>query len=132
MHSVIIGFTTLHLAADEPTLPRESHVRLTSRQQPRLLRNLLQLPEHHPIPFRKPTAQVFDFRLCAESLDQRLQAAEIVPRHARKQMMHRLELQATVYEVQPCGAFNVHRSPQLLLRKRLRRAEIRRACAPVR
>ena len=46
--------------------------------------------------------------------------------------MHGLELQATVNEVEPGRAFNVHRSPQLLLRKRLRRSEICRTCAPVR
>ena len=46
--------------------------------------------------------------------------------------MHSLELQASVKEVEPGRAFNVHGSPQLLLRKRLRRSEIRRTRAPVR
>lgn len=46
--------------------------------------------------------------------------------------MHSLELQSAVNEVKKFGTGNVHRRPQLALRKGFLRSKIRSTCTPVR
>ena len=115
----------------EPALAGLSHVLLTRRHHLRLLRDFLQSAQHDAVASRETVDHVLDLRLGAELLHERLQPAEIVTRYAREEVVHGLELQAAVDEVEPLRAGDVHRCAELALRERLAGAEIRGAGAPV-
>ena len=105
---------------------------LTRRHHLRLLSNLLQSAQHNAITRRKPVNHVLDLRLGAELLHESLQPAEVVARHAREQVVHGLELQAAMDEIEPLRTGDIHGSAELTLRKGLAGAEVGGACAPVR
>ena len=115
----------------KPALARLSHVLLTRRHHLRLLGDLLQSTQNDAVASRKPVDHVLDLRLGAELLHERLQPAEVVAGHAREEVVHGLELQAAVDEVEPLRAGDVHGGAELTLSERLARAEIRGAGAPV-
>jgi hypothetical protein len=104
---------------------------LTSRHDLSLLSDLLQSAQHNSIASCKAVDHVLDLRLGAELLDQCLQIAEIVARYAWEQVVHGLELQAAVNEVEPCRARDVHCCAQLALGERLSWAQVGGAGAPV-
>lgn len=58
---------------------------------------------------------VLDIDVVGKFLDEDLQAAKVVTRYAGKQMVHSLELESTVEEVEPSRAFNVHSGTKLVL-----------------
>lgn len=105
---------------------------LTLRHHPRLLRHFLQAIQNHAIPRLEPMNQILNLRLCAKLPHQHLQRAQIVPRHAREQMVYNLELQPAVHEIQPRRARNVHGRAQLALGEGFSRPQVGRARAPVR
>jgi hypothetical protein len=115
----------------KPTFTSLSHMLLTSRHNLSLLSDLLQSAQHNSIASCKAVDHVLDLGLGAELLDQCLQIAEIVARYAWEQVVHGLELQAAVNEVEPCRARNVHCCAQLALRERLSWAQVGGASAPV-
>ena len=99
----------------QPTLPRSRHMRLTLRHQHSLFSNLLQPTQHLYIPILEPENAILDPRLLAKLAHQRLRLPQIMPRHAREQVMHSLELQTPVNEIQPRGAVDIHGRAQLVL-----------------
>ena len=58
----------------QPALTRHSHMRLTSGQNLRLVRQVVQPSKHFAIARRERVTQVLDLRVGAEALHQRLQA----------------------------------------------------------
>lgn len=115
----------------QPALPRLGHVRLTLRQDLRLARDLLQFTQHHTVALDKAVDQIADLGLGAEVLHECLQAAEIVARDAREEVVDGLELQAAVDEVEPGGAGDVHGGAELALGEGLGGAEVGGGGAPV-
>lgn len=115
----------------QTALPRLSHVLLALDHHLQLVANLIQPPQHFLVPIREVQDRVLDPRLRAELLDQLLQPPEVMPRHTREQVVHRLELQPPVDEVQPRGAADIHGRPELALREGLGLAELRGRHAPV-
>lgn len=73
-----------------------------------------------------------DTGLLAELSDEDLELPQVVSRHAWEEMVHSLELQTTVEEVQPGGTVNVHSRTQLPLSKGLAIAEICSGHSPMR
>jgi hypothetical protein len=96
-----------------------------------LLRDIAQPTQDHPIPIAEPEDRVFDPDVLAEVLDGRLHAAQVVARDAREEVVHGLELEAAVYEVELSGAVDVHGGAELLLGERLGGAEVRGGHAEV-
>ena len=82
-------------------LARRSHVLLARRQNLGLLGDLLQPAQHDAVARHKVVHHVLDIGLGAEFLDQRGKLAEVVAGDAGEQVVHCLELQAAVDEVQP-------------------------------
>jgi hypothetical protein len=82
-------------------LARRSHVLLARGQNLGLLGDLLQPAQHDAVARHKVVHHVLDVGFGAEFLDQRRQLAEVVARDAGEQVVHCLELQAAVDEVQP-------------------------------
>ena len=115
----------------KPALARLSHVLLTRRHDLGLLRDLLQPAQHDAVAGRKAVDHVLDLRLGAEILHERLQLAQVVSGHAREEVVHGLELQAAVDEVEPLRAGDVHSCAKLALREGLAGAEVGGAGAPV-
>jgi len=115
----------------EPALAGLSHVLLTRRHHLRLLSNFLQPAQHDAVASSKSMDHVLDLSLGAELLHERLQPAKVVARYTREQVVHGLELQAAVDEVEPLRAGDVHGCAELALRERLAGAEVGGAGAPV-
>jgi len=90
-----------------------------------LLRDLAQPPNHLLVAPRKAINRVRDADVLAEGAHHRLRLAQVMPRDARVQVVHGLELQAAVHEVEPGGTVDVHGGAQHLLRERLVHAEVR-------
>ncbi len=76
----------------QPTGTRSRHVRLASSKHLRLVSHLLQLPQYHAIAVGKTMDLVLNLRILTELLNKALQAAEVVSRYARKEMVYGLEL----------------------------------------
>ena len=108
----------------QPTLPRLRHISLTFDQHLHLARHFAQTAQNLFIPVHKAEDLVLDARVLAELSDQHLQSPQVMPRHAREEMVHGLELQAAVDEVEPGGTGDVHGGAELLLREALRVAEV--------
>ena len=116
----------------QPTLPRLRHILLTFDQVPDLRAHLGQPPQHLCVAVHEPQQRVRDARLGAKLLDQRLQPAQVVSRHAREQVVHSLELQAAVDPVEPRRAVDVHGGAELALGEGLGFPEVRGRHGPVR
>jgi len=116
----------------QPTLPRRGHMRLTLSHQPRQPRHLIQPAQHMPVPIHETLNLIFDPRLVGEFPHERLQTTQVVSRYAREQVVHGLELEAAVHEVQPGGTGDVHGRAELAHGEGFRGAEVGRAGAPVR
>lgn len=105
---------------------------LARRHNLSLLSNLLQSAQHHAIARREAMDHVLDLCLGAELPHKLLQLAQIVARDAREEVVHGLELQAAVDEVEPLRAGDVHGRAELALREGLAGPEVGGAVAPVR
>ena len=103
----------------QAALSRGGHILLALHQHLHLLAHLAQSRKHLLVAVDESKDLVLDPSLRAELLDERLQLAEIVSRHAREEMMYGLELQTPVDEVEPCWAIHVHSGAELSLGKRL-------------
>ena len=97
-----------------------------------LICNVLELSKDAVVSFDEPEDLVVDSCLLAKVPHKNRQLSQVVSRHTREQVVHRLELKATVEEVQPFRTGDVYGSAQLALSKDLSRAKVRCACAPVR
>lgn len=115
----------------QPALPRLRHVLLTPDQVLDLHAHLVQPPQHLFVSVHEPQQRVRDPCLGAKLHDQRLQPAQVVPRHTREQVVHGLELEAAVEPVEPRRAVNVHGGAELALGKGLGFAEVRGRHGPV-
>jgi len=115
----------------KPALAGLSHVLLTRRHHLRLLSNFLQSAQHDAVARRETVNHVLNLRLGAELLHERLQPAQVVARHAWEKVVHGLELQAAVDEIEPLRAGDVHGRTELALREGLAGAEVSGAGAPV-
>lgn len=116
----------------QPTLPSLSHILLTLHKRIDHLSHLVKFTQHNTIPVHKPMNLVAQLRLGAKVADKSLNLPKIMSRHPRKKVMHGLELQTTVQEIQPGRAIDIHGSTELALRERLSGAEISGRHAPVR
>ena len=105
---------------------------LARRQNLGLLGDLLQPAQHDAVARNKVVHHVLDVGFGAELLHQRRQLAEVVARDAGEEVVHCLELQAAVDEVEPFRAGDVHGGAQLLLCEGLAGSEVGGAGAPVR
>lgn len=90
-----------------------------------LLRDLRQSTNYAPVAVDKPVQCIRDTNLITKVLDKLLRAAEVVPRHAGVKVVNGLELQATMEEIEPGGALDIHRGAKHLLGKRFVRSHIR-------
>ena len=115
----------------QPAVTRRSHVFLALDHHLHLLAYLTQAPKHVLVPVHESQDLVLNTRVPAEFPHKRLQPPEVVPRHPREQVMHGLELQAAVDEVEPGGAIDVHGGAQLALGEGLGVAEVGGGHAPV-
>ena len=115
----------------QTALPRLGHVLLALDQHLHLLADLPQAGQHLSVAVDEPEDLVLNPRLRAELLDERLQLAEVVPRHSREEVVHGLELQTAVDEVEPGGAVDVHGGAELALGERLGVAQVRGGGGPV-
>jgi hypothetical protein len=107
-------------------------MQLALHQRLHHLPDLFKPTKHDLVPFHKRIALVLYARLLAKLPHQHLERTQIMPRHPREQMVHRLELQAAVQEVEPGRAVDVHGGAQLALGERLGGPQVRRRHAPVR
>lgn len=124
------AITTTHLSM-QPALPRLRHVLLTPDQVLDLHAHLVQPPQHLFVSVHEPQQRVRDPCLGAKLHDQRLQPAQVVPRHTREQVVHGLELKTAVDPVEPRRAVDVHRGAELALGEGLGFAEVRGRHGPV-
>ena len=60
---------------------------------------------------------VWNSNIVAELFHVLLRPTQVVPREAREQMMHNLEIETAMHEVQPRRAINIHSRPYHLLGK---------------
>lgn len=97
---------------------------LAMGEDSRLTSHISQPPDDFSIAIQKSVQRIRDLNLLAELLDQFLRSPQIVARDARVEVMDGLELQATVKEVEPFGAIDVHGCPQHFLWEGLVCAEI--------
>ena len=95
------------------------------------LANLLKSAQNNLVALNKAIALVLDCCLVTELADQNLQSTQVVARHAREEMVDGLELKASVQEIQPGGAVDIHGSAQLTLGEALGRTQISGGHAPV-
>ncbi len=115
----------------QPTLPRLSHMLLALHQHLHLPPNLPQPPQNILVSLDESQDLVLNPRLLAKLSYQHLQPPQIMPRHSRKQMMHGLELQAAMHEIEPGRARDVHGGAQLALGEGFGVAEVGGRHAPV-
>ena len=76
------------------------------------------------VPTQKRKHGVRNVDVGAELLDETLGLAQVVPRHPREQVVHGLELEPAMEEVEPLGAVDVHGRAQHLLGERLVDAQV--------
>lgn len=107
------------------------HILLALQHHVHLIRHIGQPPEDLAIPIRKSVDRILNTRLLAELTDQGLHSPQVVTRNLREQVVYSLELQASVDEVQPFRAVDVHGSSQLALRERLSISKISRRHGPM-
>ncbi|KFY77510.1 hypothetical protein V499_03140 [Pseudogymnoascus sp. VKM F-103] len=112
-------------------IPRLSIMLLARDHNLNLLGNIAQPAEDDLIPIHEPEDGILNPDILAELANQRLHPAQVVAGHAREQVVHGLELEATVDEVQPRGAVDIHGGAQLLLGEGLGGAEVGGRHAPV-
>ncbi|KAL7350588.1 hypothetical protein ACKS0A_03028 [Histoplasma ohiense] len=72
---------------------------LTLSQQPRLRRHFPQPPNNLLIPIQEGKNRIGDLNLSAKLHNKLLCLAQVMPRHAREQVMDGLELEAAVEEI---------------------------------
>lgn len=65
-----------------------------------------------------------DTSIATELYDELLRATQVVARDPRVEMVNGLELQATVEEIQPCWAVDVHSGTEHLLREGLANTQV--------
>lgn len=115
----------------QSTLACLSHVLLTAGQDLDLLANLVQSTEDLAISIDESQNGVGDLRLLAELADHDLDLSEVVSGYAGEQMVDGLELEATVDEVQPGRAVNIHGGSELALGEGFVLAEVGCGHSPV-
>ena len=115
----------------QSTFPRLRHVFLALDHHIQLRSHLAQFAKDISIPSHEPKSLVSDPRLLAELHHFLLQAPQIMARHAREKVVHGLELQSSMYEIQPCGTIDVHGRAELMLRETFPLAEIARRHRPM-
>jgi len=113
-------------------LSRLGHILLAVDQKLDLSTHLSKPAKNLRVPIHKPQDGVWNTRIQAELLDQHLKSPEVVSRYPGEEMMDCLELQTAVDEVEPGGAFDVHRGTQLALWERFALAKVGRGHAPMR
>lgn len=113
------------------TLTSLSHEFLTLDKRLHHFAHLFKSAQNNLVALDKAIALVLDSCLIAELADQNLQSTQVVARHAREEMVDGLELKASVQEIQPGGAIDVHGGAQLALREAFGRAQIRGGHAPM-
>jgi hypothetical protein len=113
------------------TLTGLGHELLTLDKCLNHLANLLKSAQNNLIALNKAIALVLDGSLVAEFADQSLQSTQVVTRYTREEMVDSLELEASVQEIQPSGAIDIHGGAQLTLREALGRAQIGGGHAPM-
>lgn len=86
----------------------QSHASLTLSQHPCLPRDISQVTNDLLIALLEPIKRIRDADILAEFHDQFLASAEVVPRDPWEQVVHGLELETTMEEVEPLRAVNVH------------------------
>lgn len=96
-----------------------------------LLRDIAQPAEDDLVAIHESVDGILDPDIVAEVTDERLHTAQVVAGHTREQVVHGLELETAVDEVQPRGAVDVHGGAQLLLGEGLGGAEVGGRHAPV-
>ena len=106
-------------------------MRLTLDQHGHQLANLLQPTQHDPIARHEAQTAVFDPGVGTKLPHQALQLPQIMSRHSGKEMMHGLELQAAVDEIQPRGTVDIHGGAELALGERFRLAQVGGGHGPV-
>lgn len=105
---------------------------LASRKNLRLVCDVLELSKDTVVSFDESEDLVVDSCLLAEVPYENRQLSQVMSRHTREQVVHRLELETTVEEVQPFRTGYVHGGAELALSKDLSWAKVGCACAPVR
>ena len=80
---------------------------------------MLELSEDTVVSLDEPKGLIFDSRLLAKLPYKNRQFAQVVSRHTGEQVVHCLEVETTVEEVQPFGTRYVDSSAQLTLSKDL-------------
>ncbi|KFY90677.1 hypothetical protein V500_05015 [Pseudogymnoascus sp. VKM F-4518 (FW-2643)] len=112
-------------------IPRLDIVLLARDHDLDLLGDIAQPAQHDLVTIHEPEDGILDTDVFAELTDQRLHAAQVVAGHSWEQVVHGLELESAVDEIQPRGAVNVHGGAQLLLGEGLGGAEVGGRHAPV-
>lgn len=115
----------------QSTLARLGHVLLTAGQDLDLLANLVQSAEDLAVSIDESQNGVGDFRLLAELADHDLDLAEVMSWYTGEEMVNGLELEATVDEVQPGRAVDVHGGSELALGEGFVLAEVGCGHSPV-
>lgn len=105
----------------------DTNAPLTLGQDPRLLRNLTQVSNHHFVALLKPIQCVRNAHVLAKLHDHLLTFPQIVSRYAWIQVMHGLKLQSAVKEIQPRRTVDVHRGAKHALREGFGDAQVSRA-----
>lgn len=116
----------------QSTVPSNRHILLAVQQNFDLIAHVAQPTQHLAVSVYKAQDGIRHTGFGTKFLDHALDCPQVVPGHARKQVVDCLELQAAVDKVQPGGTVNIERGAQLPLGKRLGRAELRGGHAPVR
>lgn len=125
------AFIARSLSLMQPALARLDHVLVAVDHHGDLLANGVEAAEHLLVALDEAEDGVGDARVLAKLLDQLLDLAQVVARHAREEVVDDLELQAAVDKVHPGGAVDVHGGSQLALGERLLLAEVGGGHAPV-
>ena len=115
----------------QPALASLGHVLLALHHDLELGADLVQPAQHLLVPVHELEDGVLDARVVAELPHQRLDLAQVMPRHAREEVVAGLELEAAVDEVEPGGAVDVHGGAELALGEGLGVAEHGGGHAPV-
>lgn len=115
----------------QPTFSCCRHVFLALNEVLDLLAYLLEPAQDLLVSISEIEDGIWYASLLAELSHEDLNFPEVVSGHSWEQMMHCLELKATVNKVEPGWAVDVHGGSQLSLGERLHLAKIRGRHAPV-
>lgn len=115
----------------QSALARLGHVVLTLAEHVQLMADIFEFTEHTGVPFNEPVDVIPHPGLDAKLFNDRLERPEVVTRNPGEQVVDRLELKTSVYEVHPGRTEDVHRGSKLSLGEGLVGPEVARRHTPV-